>query len=65
MIKDFLDKDVFISSSQIVVDKVKTNEDIKVTKTFVKDQMLALDLKYKKVKHIPMQSNSAKSLVLR
>jgi hypothetical protein len=44
---------------------VKQQHDLEVTPAFVSEQMHVLDLAYKKVKHISINSNSEKSLVLR
>ena len=58
-------EEVFISSVKLVIEEVKTRLNITVTTSYVLDQMHNLGLKYSKVKHISMQGNSAKSLVLR
>ena len=65
VIKDLMAEDHFISSAQVIVDEVKSRIDIDVTTSYVMEQMHLLGLKYSKVKHISMQGNSAKSLVLR
>ena len=65
MIKDLLEEEVFISSAKLVVDEVRSRLSIDVTTTYVLEQMHDFGLKYSKVKHISMQGNSAKSLVLR
>ena len=65
VIKDLMSEELFISSAQVVIEEVKSRIDIDVTTSYVLEQMHLLDLKYSKVKHISMQGNSAKSLVLR
>ena len=65
VIRDLMDEKVFISSAKLVIDEVKLRLDIDVTTSYVLEQMHNLGLKYSKVKHISMQGNSAKSLVLR
>ena len=58
-------EDCFISSVQIVIDEVKQRLDLDVKPSYVLEQMKLLGLKYSKVKHISMQGNSERSLVLR
>ena len=55
----------FISSSKVVIDEVKNRLDLNVTSSFVLEQMYEIGLKYRKIKHISMQGNSEKSLVLK
>ena len=65
VIMDLLEEDAFISSAQIVVDEVKERVDLEVKVAYVTKQMHAMGLKYMKAKHISMQGNSERSLVLR
>ena len=65
VIQELLDNDCFISSAEVVVKacQQKGIEEVKIK--YAQDQMHDMGLKYKKVKHISMQGNSEKSLVLR
>ena len=65
VIRDLMAEEVFISSAQIVIDEVKSRINIEVKTAYVCEQMHLLGLKYSKVKHISMQGNSSKSLILR
>ena len=60
-----MSEEVFISSVQIVIEEVKTRLGLDVTISYVLEQMSKVGLKYSKVKHIMMQGNSNKCLVLR
>ena len=60
-----LDEEVFIKSCCFVQKEVKRQLNTEVTASFINEQMHALGLKYKKIKRIPFQGNSEKTLVLR
>ena len=54
-----------IQTVQQVVDKIDECSDVQLKHSFVRQQMLSMGLKYKKIKNISWQGNSEKSLVLR
>ena len=53
-----LNENIFISSCRFVQEEVEQQLNIKVTESFVNQQMHELGLKYKKIKHISYQGNS-------
>ena len=65
LINDLINNNAFITSTQMIVDKVKEEHEVDVTVRYVQQQIHALGLKYKKLKHISMQGNSERALVLR
>jgi hypothetical protein len=52
IIGDLLDEEVFLGSTQVVIDAVKDRADLDITVAYASEQLHDLDLKYQKVKHI-------------
>ena len=60
-----VDEGKFIGSANDVVDEVALKKDIVVKPWYVKDQLRAQGMKYKKIKSASMTCNSERTLVLR
>ena len=60
-----LDEETFIENVQQVIDEVQSRYLLKVAAPYVREQFKLMNIKWKRVKHIAVQGNSERSLVLR